>query len=55
MGSSQVTVNKTTDFGPALSKELFDIQATIECGFTLKSVCDIIRPYNQKNRTDKYS
>ena len=26
-----------------LSKEFFDIQATIECGFTLKLVHDMIR------------
>ena len=30
-----------------LSKEFFDIQATIERGFTLKRVHDMIRTYNQ--------
>ena len=37
------------------SKEFLDIQATIECGFTLKSVRDMIRTYSQMHRTDKYS
>ena len=37
------------------SKEFLDIQATIECGFTLKRVRDMTRTYSQKHRTDKYS
>ena len=40
---------------PALSKEFLDIQATIECGFTLKHVCDLTRTYSQMHCTDKYS
>ena len=40
---------KTSDFAPASSKEFLDIQATIECGFTLKRVRDIIRTYSQYN------
>ena len=40
---------------PALSKEFLDIQATVECGFTLKLVRDMIKTYNQMHRTDKYS
>ena len=32
-----------SDFAPASSKEFFDIQATIECGFTLKRVRDMTR------------
>ena len=32
-----------------------DIQATIECGFTLKRVRDMIKTYSQMHRTDKYS
>ena len=40
---------------PALSKELLDIQATIECRFTLKRVRDMIITYSQIHRTDKYS
>ena len=31
----------------ALSREFFDIQATIECEFTLKRVRDMIRTYSQ--------
>ena len=38
-----------------LSKELLDIQATIECGFNLKRVRDMIGTYNQMHRTDTYS
>ena len=31
---------------PALSKEFLDIQATKECGFTLKRICDMTRTYS---------
>ena len=31
----------TSDFAPASSKKFLDIQATIECGFTLKRVRDM--------------
>ena len=31
------------------SKEFLDIQATIECGFTLKRVRDMTRTYSQWN------
>ena len=37
LGSSSVAVTKPSDFGPASSSELLDIQATIECGFTVKA------------------
>ena len=37
------------------SKEFLDIQATIECGLTLKRVRDMIRTYSQMHRTDRYS
>ena len=30
---------------PVSSKEFLDIQANIECGFTLKCVCDMTRTY----------
>ena len=40
---------------PVSSKEFLDIHATIECGFTLKHVHDMIRTYNQMQLTDKYS
>ena len=40
VGSSPVAVTESSDFAPVLSKELLDIQATIEYGFTLKRVSD---------------
>ena len=48
VGSSPVAVTYTSDFGPASSTECLDIQATIECGFTLKGVRDMIRTYNHE-------
>ena len=33
---------------PASSKEFVDIKATIECGFILKRVRDMVRTYSQK-------
>ena len=36
----------TSDFAPASSKKFLDIQATIECGFTLKRVRDMARTYS---------
>ena len=47
--------NLMIDMAPASSKEFLDIQATVECGFTLKLVRDMIKTYNQMHRTDKYS
>ena len=38
---------------PVLGKEFPDIQETIECGFTLKRVCDMIRTYSLKSNVDK--
>ena len=35
--------------------EFLDIQATIECGFTLKHVHDMTRTYSQVHHTDKCS
>ena len=46
LGSSPVAVTSPSDFTPASSKEFLDIQATIECGFTLKRVRDMIRTYS---------
>ena len=40
---------------PILRKEFLDIQATIECVFTLKSVRDMKRTFSQKQIIDKYS
>ena len=55
LGSSPVAVTSPSDFAPASSKEFLDIQANIECGFTLKRVRDMTRTYSQMHRTDKYS
>ena len=55
LGSNPVAVTKTSDIAPGSSKEFLDIQATMECGFTLKHVRDIIKTYSQIRRTDKYS
>ena len=45
LGSSPVAVTSSSDFAPASSKEFLDIQATIECTFTLKRVRDMTRTY----------
>ena len=55
VGSSPVAVTSTSDSARVSSKEFLDIQAIIECGFTLKRVRDMIRTYSQMHRTDKYS
>ena len=54
VGSSPVAVASPSNFAPASSKEFFDIQATIEIGFTLKPVRDMTRKYREMHRTDKY-
>ena len=46
LGSNPVAVISPSDFAPASSKEFLDIQATIECGFTLKRVRDMTRTYS---------
>ena len=45
LGSSPVAVTEPSEFAPASSKEFLDIQATIECGFTLKRVRNMTRTY----------
>ena len=45
VGSNPVAVTSPSDFAPSSSKEFLDIQATIECGFTLKRVRDMIKTY----------
>ena len=47
LGSSPVAVTSPSDFAHASSKEFLDIQATIECGFTLRRVRDMTRTYRQ--------
>ena len=54
-GSSAVAVTLISDIVPDWSKELLDIQATIECRCTVKNVRDRIRTCSQMHHTDKYS
>ena len=42
VGSSPVGVNESVDLDPARSNEFLDVQANIECGFTMKHVSDMI-------------
>ena len=49
LGSSPVAVASPSDFAPASSKAFLDIQANIECGFTLKRVRDMTRTYSVDN------
>ena len=44
----RVPLQSTLDIAPVSSKEMLDIQATTECRFTLKRVCD-----NDKNTVIK--
>ena len=40
---------------PVSSMEFLNIQASIEYGFTLKRMCDMIKTYSQMQLTHKYS
>ena len=53
--SRPVPVTSPSDFDSASSKDFLDIQATIECGFTLKGVRGMTITYSQMHRTDKYT
>ena len=53
--SSPFAITSTLDFVPALSKDFLDIQATIECGLTLKRLRDMTRACSQMHLTDRYS
>ena len=55
VSSGPVAVTSTLDIATVLSKEFLDIQANIECVFTLKRVRNKRRTYSQMNRKDKYS
>ena len=55
VGSSSVAIIKTSEIAPVWTKELLHFQATIECGYTLKRVSDMIRTYIQMSHTEKYS
>ena len=45
LGSNLVAVSQISDIAPVSSKEFLDIQATIECRFSLKCVRDMIITY----------
>ena len=55
VGSSALAVSKPSDFPTISRKEFVDIQATRECGFTLKHVRDMTRTCSESHRTDKYT
>ena len=50
-----MTVISNETLTPVLRKEFLNIHATIEYGFTLKHVRDMIIIYSQMHRTNKYS
>ena len=54
-GSSTVAVTLNSDIVLDWSKELLDIQATLECRFPVKHVRDRIRTCGQMHHTNKYS
>ena len=54
LGSTPVPITSPSDFAPPSSKELHDIQSTVDCGFTLKHVCDMTRTYSKMHRKDNY-
>ena len=46
VGYNPVAGTLTSDFAPAPRKEFLEIEATIECGFILKRIRDMIRTYS---------
>ena len=50
VGSRPVAVTYTSDNAAVSSKEVLDIQATIEYGFTLKRVRDMTKTYVQPKK-----
>ena len=46
-------VTSTSNIASIFSKEFHEIQATIECRFTLTRVRDMIRTYSQIHRTER--
>ena len=51
---SPVVVSYTSYFVSASNKKFFKIKATIEFGFSLKCLYNIIRTYSQMYRRGKY-
>ena len=52
---SSVAVTKILDFALVSSKDFPDIRETVEFGFTLNRVHDMIKTYLQTHPRDKYS
>ena len=46
MGSNPVAATSTSDIASVSSKEFLHIHITIECRFTLKCVCDMIKTHS---------
>ena len=55
VSSSPVAVTQIEDIRLTLSKKFVVIEATRECGFTLKQVYDMTRTYSQMQHIDKFS
>ena len=55
LGSIHVAVTAASDFVPPSSKEFREIQAAIECWFSLKRVRFMTRRYSLMHHTDRYS
>ena len=55
LAPSRRHILRLSDSNGTWSKEFLGIQATVECGFTLKLVRDMIKTCNQMHRTVKYS
>ena len=49
-GLNYIAVTLTSDVAPVSSKEFLGIQSTIECGFTLKRVRDIVIIYSHSSK-----
>ena len=54
LGLDSVAVTQTSDVAPVLSKKFLNIQATIECKFTLKRIRGMIITFSKMHR-GKYS
>ena len=55
LGSSAAAVTYISAFVPASSNDFLDTETTIDSGYTLNRLRDMIRTYIQMHRTDKYS
>ena len=55
MGSSSDAVIYTSDLSAVFSKEFLDLEVTLEYGFTLKRVHDMIIMYSLIHRLEMYS